>query len=123
MERENNTCSYTYSATQQAEIRKIYEKYVSKDEDKMMKLRHLDRSVTRIATIVASAVGIAGILSFCLGMSYFFRWSEFSVLGIVIALIGLVAMLVVNPIYKTITEKYRKKLAPEIITLCEEMLV
>lgn len=123
MEQKNNACSYTYSATQQAEVRKIYDKYTSKNEDKVVKLRQMDRSVTRAGIIASSAVGIVGVLSFCIGMSYFFRWSDFSIWGLVIALFGLIMMLAISPVYKLITEKYRKKLAPEIIALCEEILI
>ena len=43
--KENNTFSYTYSAKQQEEIQNIRKKYVSKEEDKMEKLRRLDSAV------------------------------------------------------------------------------
>ena len=54
MEEKKETFNYTYSATQQEEIKKIREKYVrpTPEEDKMERLRRLDASVTRPGTIV-----------------------------------------------------------------------
>lgn len=122
MEQETNACSYTYSAAQHAEVRRIYDKYASGNEDKMAKLRRLDKSVTRVGTITAAAVGIVGALALCLGMDYFFRRSNFSMIGLLIALAGLAAVLAASPLYKAITARYRKKLSPEIITLCKELM-
>lgn len=45
------TFSYTYSAKQQEEIKKIREKYAPKEADKMEQLRRLDESVTRKGTV------------------------------------------------------------------------
>lgn len=44
MEEKNATFNYTYSAEQQAEIKRIREKYTppTQEEDKMEKLRRLD---------------------------------------------------------------------------------
>ena len=43
------TFSYTYSARQQEEVKKIREKYLPAEEDKMEQLRRLDSSVARKA--------------------------------------------------------------------------
>ena len=61
MENNNNDVfSYPYSAKEQAEIRKIREKYASgeQEEDKMARLRRLDASVTGTAQAVALALGV-----------------------------------------------------------------
>lgn len=48
MEENKEVFSYTYSASQQAEIKGIREKYMPPtEEDKMERLRRLDRSVTK----------------------------------------------------------------------------
>ena len=51
------TFNYTYSASQQEEIKKIREKYSApeKQEDKMEQLRRLDKSVTKPGTDAASS--------------------------------------------------------------------
>lgn len=41
----DNKFEYVYSANQQDEIKKIREKYISKEEDKLIYLKKLDESV------------------------------------------------------------------------------
>ena len=123
MEQVNNVCKYTYSAKEQEEVKRIYDKYISKDENKMEKLRQLDRSAERIGIIVATTVGIIGTLILGLGMCYFLTWSDFSVMGLLISIPGLVAVMVAYPLYKYITVKRRKQIAPEIEALCKELMV
>ena len=66
---------YTYSAKDQEEIRSIRQKYVPREEDKMERLRRLDRSVAVKARAWSVAVGILGVLVLGFGMSLFM--SEF----------------------------------------------
>lgn len=123
MEHENNVSKYTYSAKQQEEIRKIYDKYAIKDENKMEKLRRLDKSADRLGIIVATTVGILGVVILGLGMCYFLIWSKFSMMGLILSIPGLLAVLAAYPLYRIITAKHRKKIAAEIIALCEELTV
>lgn len=66
MEDKNETFEYHYSATEQEEVRKIREKYASKEitdqESKMERLRRLDKSAAKPGTIAAVTVGIIGTL-------------------------------------------------------------
>ena len=62
------TFSYTYSAKQQEEIKKIREKYLPKEANKMEQLRRLDESVTRKGTVFSLVVGIIGTLVLGVGM-------------------------------------------------------
>ena len=61
---ENNGFQYTYSAKEQAELKRIREKYTppTETEDKMERLRRLDASVTQKAQIVALIFGVIGAL-------------------------------------------------------------
>ena len=61
--------TYTYSAKEQEELKKIRQKYEPKEEDKMDQLRRMDASVTGKATVRALTVGIIGALIMGLGMS------------------------------------------------------
>ena len=49
MEEKRETFTYTYSSTQQNEIKSIREKYIppTQEQDKMEQLRRLDASVTK----------------------------------------------------------------------------
>ena len=57
MEHQKETFNFSYSAKDQAEIKKIREKYISKEADKMEQLRRLDASVGEKATVVSLVVG------------------------------------------------------------------
>lgn len=117
------TFSYTYSAKQQEEIKRIREKYVPKQADKMEQLRCLDASVTRKGTIASLVVGIVGALVMGFGMSCCMVWTDtLLVVGIIFGVIGIAAVSVAYPLYDHITKKEREKIAPEIIRLTDELM-
>lgn len=122
---------YTYSAKEQAEIKKIRNKYTSPEEDKMELLRRLDASVTQKATAAALVCGILGALILGMGMSLIM--SEFSQIlgayehlaipiGIAIGLIGTVPICLAYPLYNRIVRKERTRIAPEILRLTDELM-
>lgn len=124
MEEKKETFHYTYSASQQQEIKRIREKYAmpTQEEDKMERLRKLDQSVTRPGTIWSIAVGVLGTLALGLGMSCVMVWDNLMIPGIIIGVIGLAGVIAAYPLYDQITKKQRKKLAPEIIRLSDELM-
>lgn len=122
MSEEKDTFHFSYSAKQQEEIRRIREKYVAKEENKMEQLRKLDESATRPGTIAAIIVGIIGALLLGIGMCCTMIWAETMFLpGIVIGVAGIVVVAAAHPLYTHITKKRREKLAPEIIRLTDEL--
>ena len=117
------TFSYTYSAKQQEEIKKIREKYVPKEADKMEQLRRLDESVTQKGTAISLIVGIIGALVMGFGMSCCMVWSDkLFVLGIVIGVVGIALICAAYPVYNYVMKKERAKIAPEIIRLTDELM-
>ena len=130
---ENNGFQYTYSAKEQAELKRIREKYTpsTEAEDKMAKLRRLDASVTQKAQVIALIFGIVGALILGAGMSL--CMSDFAeilgaskdmalVIGIPIGLVGGVLAALAYPIYNLIVKRERKKIAPEIIRLTDDLM-
>lgn len=116
--------NYSYSAKQSAEVEKIRKKYAqpSAEEDKMEKLRRLDASASKPGTIVAWCLGIVGALLLGVGMCCTMVWAETMFIpGIVIGVVGIACVAVAPAIYKRITAKRRKKLAPEILRLTDEL--
>lgn len=124
---------YTYSAKEQAELRRIREKYAPKaeKEDKMAYLRKLDASVTRTAQIVSLILGIVGTLVFGFGLSL--CMTDFSglfgidentsmLVGIIVGICGGILAGLAYPVYNAIVKHRRKKLAPEIIRLTDELM-
>lgn len=126
MENQNNeTFTYTYSATQQEEVQAIRKKYLPEERevDKMEQLRRLDRSVTQKGTIVSLIVGILGALIMGVGMCCVLVWEGvWFIPGIIIGLVGIAVAVLAYPLYKRITEKERQRVTPEIIRLTDELL-
>lgn len=125
MEQElsEETFSYSYSASQQEEIRNIREKYAPPvQEDKMEQLRRLDQSVTRPGTIISILIGSVSTLILGVGMSCTMVWTNLFALGVVVGLVGIAGIVAAYPVYNHITKKQREKLAPEILRLSDELL-
>ena len=116
------TFSYTYSAKEQEEIKKIREKYVPKEADKMEQLRRLDEGITQKGTAISLVVGIVGALILGTGMSMCMVWTELFVLGIIVGIVGIIMVSAAYPLYSHITKKEREKIAPEIIRLTDELI-
>lgn len=114
---------YTYSAPEQEEIKRIREKYIPKEENKMDQLRRLDAQVTRKGTVMALVVGIIGSLVLGTGMSLCLVWAgAWLVPGIVIGIAGIAGVAAAYPLYARITEKEKARLGPEILKLTEELM-
>lgn len=122
MNTQKETYSYTYSAKQQDEVRKIYDQYIPKEENSVEKLKRLDRSATGIAAAISIAAGTIGFLVLAVGMCYMMLWSNYSLMGLVIAAPGLAAVIAARPLYRLIVAKRRKKIAPEVLKLCNELM-
>ena len=128
----NESFQYTYSAKEQEEIRSIRKKYAApEEEDKMARLRSLDGAATQKATMLALIFGVVGALVMGSGMSL--AMTEIGVLlglpqnlgmliGIPVGLVGIGLVSAAYPVYNRTLKRERKKLAPEIIRLTDELL-
>ena len=127
--------SYSYSAKEQEEIKKIRDKYTKnepeREENKIERLRRLDASVTKKGTAVSLIIGIVGTLILGTGMSLAMTsfgeilgaYSEFSMLiGILVGLFGILGVAIAYPIYNLINKRERERIAPEIIRLSDELM-
>ncbi len=122
-EAQNEVFRYSYSATQQEEIRRIREKYTPAREDKLEQLRRLDGSVARKASTAALSAGITGALLLGLGMSCCTVWAGVRfVPGVVFGLAGIALVAAAHPLYRRILRREREKIAPEILRLTEELM-
>lgn len=128
---ENGGFRYTYSASEQAEIKRIRDKYSKNPESKIERLRRLDALVTEKAQTVSLIIGVVGALLLGLGMSFIMsdlaEMIGLSVgvalpLGIVIGVIGAALTSVAYPVYNAIVKKERARIAPEILSLTEELM-
>lgn len=122
--------SYTYSAGEQEEIKRIREKYVPREEDKMDRLRRLDRGVTKKAQGISIALGVVGTLILGLGMSLSMTDLAKTIgvagnpmlIGAIIGGAGILLICLAFPLYRAVVKRERKKIAPEIIRLTDELM-
>lgn len=130
---ENKGFQYTYSAKEQAELKRIRDKYTAptETEDKMERLRRLDASVTQKAQVVSLVFGVVGALILGTGMSL--CMTDFAeilgshrdmamFIGIPVGLIGSVLAALAYPMYNVIVKRERERIAPEIIRLTDELM-
>lgn len=130
----NEVFSYSYSAKEQEEIKKIRKKYITNDpqrrEDKMERLRILDASTTKKGTIASLVIGIIGALILGTGMSlamtdigsFLGNDTLALIIGILIGVLGIILVALAYPLYNLITAKERKRIAPEILRLSDELM-
>ena len=131
MENKENF-SYTYSAKEQAEIKRIREKYAPpvEAEDKMETLRRLDRKVTSKAPTAALTMGIIGTLIMGTGMSLIMTelgnllgaFFLAVTVGLSLGVAGILLVCLAYPVYNRTLQKGREKAAPEILRLTEELM-
>lgn len=124
----NQSFEYTYSAEQRQEIAAIRKKYLPKEEDKMEQLRRLHAIPTQKAQAASIAIGVLGALILGTGMSLTMtelgsalgHWAM--VIGILVGVMGLILVALAYPIYNSVLRKERRRIAPEILRLSEELL-
>ena len=116
---------------QQFMAQKIRAQYMEKESTELDALRRLDASVTQTAQIVSLILGVIGTLILGFGMSLAMtdiahtlglHGNLAMVIGIVIGVVGGVLAGVAYPVYNAIVKAKRKKIAPEIIRLTDELM-
>ncbi|WP_307993617.1 hypothetical protein [uncultured Intestinibacter sp.] len=114
---------YSYSAKQKKEIEEIRTKYLPKTENKLDKIRKLDESATRKATIQSIVVGLISSLIFGFGLCCVLVWKDSQFIqGIIIGIVGLCGMLLALPLYSHILKVQRNKISEKIISLSDELI-
>ncbi len=123
--------NFTYSAAQQQEIENIRKKYLPKEENKMEQLRNLHSIPSQKAQARAIVIGVIGALIMGTGMSLAMAdlgeilgaYRELAMLiGIAIGLVGMAMVALAYPVYNRVLQKQRKRIAPEILRLTDELL-
>lgn len=122
----DNNFEYSYSAESHREVEEIRRKYITDENDsyesKLSQLKDLDRSASRKGMIVSIAIGIVSTLLLGLGMSCIMVWNDsLFILGIVLGVLGLIGICAAYPLCQHITKKERKRIAPMILKLSDEL--
>jgi len=103
----------------------IAKEYAPKDNSKIIALRKLDAKAKMPATVFTYSFGIVCALVAGLGMSLSMQviggTVPFTVLGLVLGVLGFTGTAVNYPIYKKMLEKGKQKYAFEIIELAKSI--
>lgn len=104
----------------------IVNEYSKKDTSKVVALKKLDKAVKTPALIFAYSFGIASALilgvGMCLSMNVVGSGGTlFTVLGVIIGILGLAGVSANYPIYKKILDSRKEKYAGDIIRLASEI--
>ncbi len=119
----DNSFSYKYNAKEAAEVKKIRDKYAAPEEDKLSLLRRLDKNVGAVARTWALIIGIIGTIIMGGGMSIcLIGPRNFFALGVCIGIVGIALIVIAYPIYSVILKRERKKIAPTILALTDELM-
>lgn len=114
---------FRYSAKEQEELKRIRQKYLPPEEDKMQKVRKLDAHATNKATMISIITGIIGALILGTGMCCCLVWQDkWFIPGIVVGILGMAAIGLAYPAYQYIAKKEREKIAHEILRLTGELI-
>lgn len=122
---QNRSFTYTYSAKEQEELKKIRDRYLPREDvtDKMAEVRRLDRGATNKATAVSVTIGTVGCLILGGGMSLALLAEGLLLLiGILVGLVGIAVLSPAYAVYRFVLKKERARIAPEILRLTEELL-
>ena len=120
---ENNVFSYNYSATKNKEVESIRRKYMPKEENLFERLKKLDLRVQTAGIMESLCIGIVGVLIFGLGMCFGLdALAGADWLTVVLCVVGIAVMIPAYPVYKRISRKTREELAPEILSLSEQIM-
>lgn len=124
----NEGFQFTYSPAQRQEVENIRKKYLPREADKMEQLRALHRIPTQKAQAGAVVLGVVGTLILGTGMSLAMTplaealGGLAMVLGIAVGILGMVLVALAYPTYNRILQKERKRIAPQILTLTDELM-
>ena len=130
----NESFSYSYSAKEQAELKRIRDKYTEEpvgEESKLERLRRLDSGVTKKAQTISLIFGVIGTLVLGFGMSL--AMTDLGeglgmsgimpmTIGVSVGIVGAILVCLAYPVYNFVIRRERKRIAPEILRLTEDLM-
>lgn len=94
----------------------------TKEETKVEKLKRLDETVTRLASVQALIIGIVGALLLGVGMCLSMVFTGWFALGVVVGIVGLAVCGINWPLYQRAINRGRDRVRGEVLSLADEIL-
>lgn len=118
--------NYSYSApneSERREIESIKKQYISapKKEDKLERLRDLNKRVMQPPLIISLTIGIVGTLVMGVGLTMVLEWNIVA-WGVMTGILGAAIAASAYPIYKAILNRNKRKYGERIIELSNDLL-
>lgn len=118
--------NYSYSApneSERREIESIKKQYISapKKEDKLERLRDLNKRVMQPPLIISLTIGIVGTLVMGVGLTMVLEWNIVA-WGVMTGILGAAIAASAYPIYKAILNRNKRKYGKRIIELSDDLL-
>ena len=112
-----------YRANEQDQKRaeNIRRQYVSREENKMEQLQKMDSKVKLPGRVAGTILGVTGALVMGAGMSLVMVSNKIKK-GIAVSIPGLAVALSAYPVYSLVTDRRKKKYAPEIMNMSDELI-
>lgn len=83
----------------------------------------MDAHATNKATMISIVTGVIGVLILGIGMCCCLVWQgKWFIPGIVVGIMGMMAVGLAYPAFQYVVKKERGKIAPEILQLTEELM-
>lgn len=112
---------YNPSKSGAAKAAAIRKQYMERGTTKVDELTALDSKVKTPGMVVSAITGVLGTLIMGAGMSNIMVWNNMTV-GLALGIPGLLMLALAAPLCKWITNRRKKKYAPQIIALSNEIL-
>ena len=126
MDNNEKQFKYTYSAPtaeERREIDGIRSRYApaEKENDKLARLRALDKRVKRLPSVIGIVLGIAGCLVFGTGMALFLEFGQ-PVWGVAVSVVGALVAAAAYPAFALVKKRLKAAYGDEILRLCNDLL-
>ncbi len=112
---------YRVNEQDQKKAENIRRQYVSHEENKMEQLQKIDREAKQPGRVAGTILGLAGALVMGTGMSLIMV-SDNLKKGLALSIPGMVMALSAYPTYSLVTDSRKKKYAPDIMSMSDELI-
>ena len=99
----------------------IRRQYVSHEENKMEQLQKMDSKTKLPGRVAGTILGVTGALAMGAGMSLVMVSNKIKK-GLAVSIPGMVVALSAYPVYALVTDRRKKKYAPEIMSMSDELI-